>query len=473
MNFKIKIRIFFWSILAAIVGLILYMGVAPSGRIGYKTDFKKNNYFFGQLTPEERVIRKEAGYSMTGDPVYFSLRAPRKFNKAKLTVKYKDNSQSPLIEAGVLLDKQVWNYGLKPIQNKTLEMLKTEWNVVNGPNTTLLQRNKKYPSIESFLADLPTLDEVAVYNYDLKLNYKLDNYTATTAKQEINIPLRGPYQFYTYLKNEDLYFKFFLADLNKNKDADGIQINLYKNGDLVSAQSLADDGIALETSEKTKARDLIIKEEGLVEGVYKVELKCNTDVVTEKIETTQNKISFINRLWIAEGAPINLSLYSDARVINAQTTNPGRLQTIKVGNDGLDIKETFKQFGIRTKDAINKIRLEKDDVILAGDGMFSFGYDSLFNPVLKKINENSDVNKDGINYILADYKSPQDDNGWKIAEVALDISQAYRENGKYSFLISAPRLGTPLNTGDILIGEIKIDLSGKNIFEFIKKYFIK
>lgn len=473
MSFKIKIRIFFWSFLVIIIGLILYMGVAPSGRISYKTDFKKNNYFFGQLTPEERVIRKEEGYLMIGDPVYFSLRAPRKFNKAKLTIKYQDNSQSPLIEAGVLVDKQVWNYELKPIQNKTLEALKNKWNAVNGYDAILLQRNKKYSSVEGFLADLPALNEVAVYNYDLKLDYRLDDYTATTARREIKTPLRGPYQFYTYLKNEDLYFKFFLADLNKNKDPDGIEINLYKNGDLVGTQSLIDDGIIGETSEKTKTRQLVVEAKGLEAGVYKLELKCNTDIVTEKIETTQNKISFINRLWIAEGASADLSLYSDARVINAQTTNPGSLQTIKVGNNSLDIKETFKQFGIRTKNEINKINLEKDDVILAGDGMFSFGQDSLFNPAIRKINENSDADKDGINYVLADYESPKDDNGWKIAEVALDISQAYRENGKYSFLISAPRLGTPSNTGDILIGEIKLDLSGKNIFEFIKKYFIK
>ena len=87
------------------------------GKITYKNNFKIENFFIGKLTPRERVNEPKNGVqSIIGDPVYFNLWTPRKFEKAKVILKYKRqiantyNDQAaqninPIIELGVLSDK--------------------------------------------------------------------------------------------------------------------------------------------------------------------------------------------------------------------------------------------------------------------------------------------------------------------------------------------------------------------------------
>ena len=107
------------------------MAVVPSGKITYVYDFKKDNYFISKLTPDARVEERQNNkQKIIGDPVYFSLRTPRRFNKAKLTLKYKRCKQEPqcapanlpIIEVGALVDKTVWRYDLEPIENYIMEI---------------------------------------------------------------------------------------------------------------------------------------------------------------------------------------------------------------------------------------------------------------------------------------------------------------------------------------------------------------
>jgi len=470
MDFKIKIRIIFWSALVILTSWFVYLGVVPGGKITYATDFKDNNYFFGRLTPEERTNSTSSSEAITGEPVYFSLSTPRKFDQAKLTITYKNESSAPLIEAGVLTDKTVWNYDLKPVENKILENLQTQWAVSDGNGLALLQRIKKYGNIEEFLKNLPPTSEIALYNYDLKTDFKIPDYKPGASIKTFNIPLKGPYQFYTYIKGEELNFKFIFSDLNQNKDPDPIDLNLYKDGKLIAAKHLDDDGIADDSGELKKDRELGLSVSGLKEGVYQIELKCDSDIVTRNIKTGQQKIAFINKIWLADDYKKNINLVTDSRVMAAETTNPGRLQKIVFGGRKLEVKETFKQFGLRAIDKISEIKLEKDDVILSGDGMFGFDSDSFFDPVIAKLNENTDVDQDGINYILTSYQAPTVENGHKTAEADFDLTKAYRENGKYNFLISVPKLGTPGYGGRVLVESVKVDLRGKTIWQFLKNF---
>ena len=196
-------------------------------------------------------------------------------------------------------------------------------------------------------------------------------------------------------------------------------------------------------------------------------------VITKNIITKQQKLAFINKLWLADGGNSNIVLYTDSREIRAQTVNPGSLQTIEAGGSELVIGETYKQFSVEVGEEpsseaseLSSVVLEKDDVILAGDGVFSFSESGFIDPKFKKVDANLDVNKDGINYVLANYKIPQDDGEWKIAQVEFDLKKAYSENGKYGFLISIPGLRADDGIDDYVeIGEIKIDLTGKSLFE--------
>ena len=74
-------------------------------------------------------------------------------------------------------------------------------------------------------------------------------------------------------------------------------------------------------------------------------------------------------------------------------------------------------------------------------------------------------------YILANYNNPKDlGNNLKQASVILNTQEAYREQGKYSFMISVPGLSLA-NSGNLLIKEVKIEFSGRSLIDKIKEKF--
>lgn len=493
-NFTVKIRIFLWLILAGVTGWLLYMAAAPSGKISYAADFTKHNYFIGKLTPEERLMPIEGEMPLSrviiGDPVYFSLRTARRFDKAKLTLKYRQSEDAPpIIEAGVLADKIIWRYDLQPIENKIIDRLALIWDIKEENGLMLLQRNDSagailYGSIEDFLNKPPQNSEIALYNYpasDLNMEYLLRDYKKSAENQPAVPAVRGAYQFYTYIKDEDLDFTFDFIDINKNKDSDPIDLNLYYGNQIIDTRHLADDGIAGESGKESGTRRLNLKAANLPEGAYKVELRANDDVITEEITTKQSKLSFINKIRLAGAGGKAVDLFTDSNAISAQTVNPGSLQKIKVGGNELDINQTYKQFDVETGQGVKEIKLEKDDVILAGGGVFGFSEEALINPAFKKVGGNSDIN--GVNYILAKYEIPAEENAapglpvsnsggqsWKIAQAEFDLSGAYREQDQYNFLISIPGLRADDETDNwVEIGEIKINLEGKTLWKKVKQ----
>lgn len=464
-NFRNKIRSVLWAALAAAAFLLIYLAVVPGGKTRYRTDFRDNSRFIGKLTPAERVREGSAGLEIYGEPAYFSLSTPRGFDRAKLKIAFRDDSRSPVIEAGVLTDKKVWNYDLKPVSNRLIDKLALEWPAVIADDTILLQKEKRYEDLDSFLADLPDMKKLSLYNYNINYDYRDERDFGEPSI--IDVPLRGAMQFYIYLNNGDLDIDFSVKDLNLNRDQDGLEVNVYKQDRLLSSARLEDDGIRSDAGESLAARNLPVRIGNPGEGVYKIELKCNSDIVVERLAAARGALSFIHKLWISDSDRQDLSLYTDSRVVTAETINPAKLQTLDVGGKDLELDATFRQFGIRTESELSRIVLEKDDLIIAGDGMFSFDDRTLFNPTVQRLNENSDVAKDGTEYILARYSKPEEKDGWQVAEVDFDLSKAYRENGRYSFLISVPRLGTPSNQGSIIVKSIEVELQGKDIIQFI------
>lgn len=473
-----KLRIFFWSILAIIVFWLFWMAIVPSGSIVYFKDFSdEKDEFILPLTPEERVeLIFDGTQKIIGDPVYFFLRTPRRFEKAKMTIKYRNKSDLDIIETGVLMNKDLWQFDLKPIENKIVDQLSLAWDVIREGDLILLQRNRNYNSIDEFFDNLPLTEKIATYNYDIKNDFVLENYEASP---EVNsgemldaIKLRGQYQFYTYIKNEDLDFNFDILDLNKNKGEDNISIELYYADQLIDSKDLEDDGVVDDFGEILKAREVEFEVSSLPEGVYKIIVNANDDIVSS-FTTKQSKISFINKVWIYEGGD-DLELFTDIRKMSAQTVNPGSLQAINFGDQALDVSETFKLFDAKlssdNEDKINKINLEKNDVILSGNGIFSLSEDSYFNPNIQKIDNDIDINAAGIDYVIADYVSPQVEGDWKVAEINFDIANAYREFYKYQFLLSIPGLEVEDGVEDYIeVDEIKIELEGTSLWEKISR----
>jgi len=460
-------RIFLWLILAIILGFFIYFKIAPSGAISYLYNFSRPSYFIGKLTPAERVKINKTDAEIKGDPVYFSLTTPRRFEQAKVTVKFKNTTDFPIMEIGLLNNKDSWSYDLKPLQNKIIDQLSLAWPVAPGENgVRLIEREKKYNTVEQFLGNLPPRNEIALYNYNLKNKFLLNDYEPGLKDNLIDYKFRGSYQFYTYLKQEELNYVFNFVDLNINSANDPVEIKVYSDGGQIYSADVADE------KSGGSERQAVIKIADLPEGIYRFSVIANDDIITKSMASKQSRFVLINKVWLAEGNKAKLTLFTNSRLVNAQTVNPASLGKIKIGDAVLDLKETYKQLSVKTLNRPAKVELPYDDIIISGDGVFSLTENGLFDPRLRNVDGNLDINGEKINYVLTSYQTPVNLDDWQTAALEFDLTKAYQENGKYQFLISVPFFkAEDLNKGKIIIKEIRVDLLGANLEQKFKKYF--
>lgn len=482
-NTLIKFRLLEVLIIIALVLSFLLARLVPSGKIFYNRDFSRSFFalggqgFISQFSPAERVDFKSGAYpKLIAEPLYFSLFTPRAFNQARLIVTYQDNlsAATPIIEAGVLKDKVVWQYEMKPVANKILDNLK--WPTLQENGLTLYERRTPVADLAYFLRNITLHPDLALYNYSLLRPYYLDSYHPTKIAHVLAPSLRGPYQFYTYIDQEDLNFTFFFQDLNQNYDLKGDGVTILVNdyqGNNILTREVKDDGIIVDTAELSaqSVASFVIKD--LPRGVYKVEVKTNDDIITKKILSSQSKISFINKLWLADGLFNKTELYTNVNNLRATAFGAPGQQTLLYAGQGLKINAPFQQFYKRvtpSADNLYSISLSPNNIILENDGLFSFNPSALINPDLKKVDNNWEDDKN-INYILADYTPPLVKGDDKVAILNFDLSQAYREKNKYSFMLSIPGLyadnQTRLSKGEpasyLTVKSIRVELVGKSL----------
>ncbi len=477
MNIK-KLRMFLWGVLGVVVAWILWMNVVPDGKIIYVNNFSDDySEFVRKLTPDERVEPIEGGaQKIIGDPAYFDLRVPRHFTEATMTIKYKNNTALPIVEAGVLMDKKLWQYNLAPLQNKILDNLISSWQVLREDGLILLQRpglpeEDIFSSIKDFKNNLPKQERIVLYNTDLNNEYILDDYKASSKEKDLGLSLRGAYQFYIYLKDEDLNFIFNFIDLNEYEGSDEVDINLYYQDQLINGLSLADDGIVDDKAKQGEEQTAELKLTNLPQGLYKVEVKTSDDIITSNIKTTQEKISFVNKVWLAS-TKNGINLFTDSLQISAQTINPNSLQTINVGEQDLILKNTYQQQNLMTSVGVKEVNLEKGGVKLSGNGVFALKDSDLINPQYRKIDGSINLESEQIDYVLARYSQPIEDGDYLISQVEFDLSNAYKEFSKHKFIFSIPGLHVEDGKDDYIeIDEIKIELEGTSLWEKILNIF--
>jgi hypothetical protein len=465
----IILRLILWLILVIILGWFIYLKIVPNGKISYVDKFNKLNYFIGKLSPAERVKLDNGQAEIKGDPVYFSLNTPRRFEKASVYIKFKNTTDFPVMEIGLLNDKVAWGYDLKPLENKIIDQLSSVWPVIYGQNgERLIQREKKYDSVKEFLDNLVSdnqlSEKTAVYNYNIKRNFLLPNYSAGQNEQSIDYNFRGSFQFYTYVKNEDLNFVFDFIDLNINKDNDPVDVKVYNSEGLIKSEHVADDQMA------SSERQVKLRIPDLKEGVYRLSFIASDDVITKNIISKQSQFSIINKVWLAGSGEKNIILFTNSRSVSAQTINPASLTKIKVGDSLIDLTQTYKQFSQKVTAWPARIELNKNDIIISGDGVFSFNQNNLLDPRFKTIDNNTNINQEKIDYIIADFNGPKSYQGWQIAQADFDLTRGYQENSKYQFLISVPGLkAEDPHKGEIIIEEIKIELFGTSLKQKLDK----
>jgi len=479
--FRLKVRLFFFVIFSLFLFFIIYRAIVPFGNITYIYNFESDSKFIGSLSPRERLGETSNGeQKIIADPVYFNLYTPRKFFTAQLELKYKNQSSSsrPLIlETGLLADNILWRYNLQPVENEIIEKLKLDWNLVTKDNLILLQRNENFDNIDDFLIDSAssTIDfaKIAVYNYDFPVNFKIQDYQKSDKKNKLNLNLRESWEFFTYLEDEFLNFEFEFLDINANKDPDHIYLTVLQDGKEIFYEELLDNTYS-ENNKDSKIlehRKMTVNISEKMSGVFKVLLRANDDIITEKINTSQQKLAWINKIWLSHNfshpqdrSPINI--ITNVSKLRLKTTWPENMGEFYINQEKKIIDKTYKQFNYdisHKEQGKSEIILSNNGYILAGDGIFAFDNDSFFDPRIKKLNQN--LNLDSIDYVIADYKSPDKEGEYKKQTLEFDLLGAYREDKMYKFIISAPFIN---EKNYIKLNEIKIKLRGTNLYDKIK-----
>lgn len=482
-SFLFKLRLIFGAILFIFLAIFLYLKIVPFGHISYGRDYtsswRSGKGFIYGFTPGERVdFKNSAAPLVVGDPVYFSVFSPRTFDKAKMTIVYRDNLtiDMPIVEAGVLVDNIVWRYDLKPVDNKALDYLMLRWDKIEENGHLFLQKEKNYSSLTEWEEDLAsgnlkdcnnTLTNcLAVYNYSPQYKYQIANYQPSLPLT-IDQPLRGAHQFYFYLENEPLRLDFSFIDQNLDLKPAPIKVILSSEDKIIETKTIDDQNLKPGSGE-AEEKKITIDKRGLPAGVYKIEIKITDDMIIKKINSSIGRLSFIHKIWPVSGQG-GLKLYTDADYIQVKALNPASLQTISFGGKNFSLPEAYRQFDFKSEDGgvIKEIKIGKDDLILENNGVFALSSSGIINPSLTKVDRFFSV-KTPVKYIVADYRKPKEADGFKTATVEFNLKNAYREKGKYSFMISVPGLKADDNLVDNLeIYKINIEFTGRTLWQKI------
>lgn len=487
-SFLFKLRFFFACSALFFVAIFIYLRIVPGGLMTYERSWpghwQLSKDLIYDFKPAERLDLSSDYLKIVADPVYFSVWTARGFDSAQLKIKYRDHlaSNTPIIAAGLLKNKLTETYDLQPIQNDLVDKLRFSWpRLADSEHLLVLQKEKKYDDVQDFWDDLKggTLRScpsgpnscLALYNFAWAAAYHLPDY-APIFPLSIDQPLRGPHQCYVYLPKGPWRLNFDFVDLNQDRAADPITVSVSRDDEILARQDLADDNLS-PTSGKSEAKHLYLSGETVSAGVHKVEIRIGLDTLISRIESSSNKLVFINRLWPVENLK-SLHLFTDAAYVGLQTANPASLGKIAVEKKFFNLDKTNQPFIFPTTAMLSEISLEKSDIILENNSVFAFSRDSFFNPGFKKIDRYFSPADSSVQYVIAAYDRPLEDKGLKTASAEFSLLGADHSDNKYTFLLSIPGLsGAADSSGYIEIEDIQIILRGKTLWQKLFSLFKK
>lgn len=457
---------------------LLYLDVAPSGQLQFTYDFSKDSPAITNLFPANRltevnktVIRpgnqesRQSVYwqAIKTEPVYFEVRLPQKFDRAKVKVVYQNVGQ-PLIQLGLrTVGESEWNYSFLPLENQLIDKL--NWPSVSDERVTLWQRRKTFLSLDQFFDSLNGLEKIGAYYYNIDRKFVLPGYQPRLNKLVLNKSLRGAYAFYTYVKNEALDFTFSVQDINRSEGPDPFTIKVYNSDNVkVYEQQYPDDGYISKYDPASAIQPIKLTIADLPAGAYRVQLEAEDEIITRQIATYQQYLTFIDRLYLIDNPEysdglLNLNyqptvIYNYIPRLGLETAHPEGLQSVRVGEQTLDITETHRSYFITSQTMPNRLYIPANDIKIFGRGLMAFSEEQFFNPEIFRLRDF--YGNEGVDYLISSYQSPRSINGWKTNEVSFDLTNAFMSNRKLRLAISAPELNS--TGGQIPLKQISVIL---------------
>jgi len=432
-----------------IIFYIVYVNLAPFGQsISFINQPEEENFLTNSRVTNA-TVENFNNIALVSNLVYFDKTISTGIDKINIKIKFYNNfpENNILLRLGAK-DREDWHYQYKMIYNPILDSL--NMNLIQEGSLRLYQEENKFTKIGDFLKNIPENSIVATDQELWPQINLIPNYKPSTLV--INATLRGTYNFYVYVKG-NLKVDIIKRDLNWYENEDELNINLYSlNNILLANSTIKDDGI-IKADNKAKTNDqsgyLIAN---LQEGVYRLELKNNGDMIIKKITLNQNKI-VTNSLFLADNPLYGINIIprtvytrlNKDSSINLKTYHKEGLQKIKLNNQTININKINEEIGfnLKTSKDFYELTTEKNDILINSIDYFSFTKDSYFEPFKYKIVPiKNDVVwlKNNVDFVYTDYTEPIKEGNWIIAEATFNINETYINNNKLNFLINTPHL---------------------------------
>jgi len=452
---------------AAVLVWLVAANLVPSGVFEEHWRPGSASALVGPIVPESRLLPlniadDNTSYrSLVEEPVNFDVRLPSTFDTATVSVTVAGDPK--IVELGGLVSRETWTNDLRPGSNSTIDNL--GWTAVSGNGLTLYERHPDFKTVDAFLADLPA-SGVAAYRADVSALVKIPGYVPAKTLATFPTAFRGAASIKVYLQNEPLDFAFRVQDVNRHVGADGFTAVATMRGATIARASLADDGNDSADGKLSALRDLRLYTAKPLTGVVRIDLPAGDDIVFRQTITKQRKFVFSSRFYAADNVgylkdPASFSIVTNGRRLYATTTHPEAFQTLAVGSQKLAIDDTNKPFTVSTAEIARRNGLvpvvsSYGDLRLETAGLFAFTKDNFFNPDPLPLTWETDVDKDGINYILTSYVPPARNGEWRTMTATFDLSKLSVVSRAANFTISVP--GIDIQQKELRIAAIDVTL---------------
>ncbi|MBI5038107.1 MAG: hypothetical protein HZC01_05395 [Candidatus Kerfeldbacteria bacterium] len=460
----------------------------------------------------------ESFQAITASPLYFNVTTPRLFNSVKVGLQYQNPDAQEVIKLGVFQPNGAYAYTDLAYYEPRLESLPPYWIPVREGNNVLWYRDREYQSqyasilrdfelqkqsieksfgpvdaldestraeydaqiqqltknrdaqltpleesvtprftIDSFLRNLPDLQTIIKYNFDLSLYHELPGYEPKQSYTVINTVLRGQHDLYTYIgQGEPLYFEFAVRIASRSTDPSPITLQLYSSAETFIDEVELDTNIATTESNDGGQPEyrFRISQDDLPFGLYHVKFDPGeNDVFIKQILSKQHLIVFRNHIYLADN-PVYASIigthptrpsgvYFKSEKVEFMTEHEEGLQTFTLNGVPQPLVDLNTPYVMSRLSGTPYAYIPKNDMTIDGNGYFAVSQDQFFDPQYSGVVDLPEVeNIDTYDYIIARYAQVERRGKWMYATATIEIPMLYTnaETKKTEFIIVMPGL---------------------------------
>ncbi len=447
MKFLIRVlQVVMVAVPIVIFGWLLWLDLVPTGQLEVRFDLQHLSPFINRILPDARALPPsklpsgEWAQQIIDEPVYFTVEPPRHFDFLELELVWQ-NDGVPIVELGGLAGEEGSQYFLVPLQNLLID--ESDWDRTEENGIVLLQRDRTYESIDSFVTSPPDRSKIATYHYQLTTPYLIPTYIPSSISRTVDVSLRGFHEFKTYIKDENLNLDFTYMDMNRDKEGDSINILITNEaGELVHQVSSLDDGNKTDDAVPSGLEHIHVLVPDLPEGVYKVELRVGRDIFWRTLTTTQQKIVFLNNVYLADEVGYmpedrEVRFWTEAKNLEFMTHHADGAQEVRVAGELVRIPNPYEEYSHEVlSDGVVEVYSPQGDLIVYSDGHIAFSAAQYFNPDPVRLNWNIDLDRLGVDYIIAEYESPELIDGWYHDTAEFDTSWLVKIEDAWKLTIS-------------------------------------